>query len=102
MPVIAPSVKATQANIDNIHMGNRGFGHGGDQADVCDLNVCDLGHVRSEVRKIEGKQAEHVTRGRSPTVKSRREMSDTLIEVARTLPSVDLIKQSSFSRSVVE
>ena len=91
--MIAPSAKATQANIDNIHMGNRGFGHGGDQAVE---NVCDLGHVRSEVRKIEGKQAEHVSRGRSPTLKSCRGMSDKLIEVARKLPVVDLVNNSSF------
>ena len=73
----------TQANIDNIHMGNMGFGHGGDHEGV------EFGRVRSEVRKIEGRHSGHRdghSRGRSPTLKDCFGVHNS-----RKLPVIELV-----------
>ena len=84
---------AAHACIDNSNMGHMGHtSRGGDGGDRAVVNVRDLGHVRSEVERIELGSAR---RGRSPTVKGRRGQ-----ESVHTLPSVDLVSQLSFSRVV--
>ena len=93
---VSPSVAAAvpgveaQANIDSIHMDNKGFGHGGEGI--------DCGHVRSEVRRIE---EGHVRQGRSLTVKAaHEETSGKLIEVARAFPVVSLSCKAASGRHV--
>ena len=84
-------------------MGNNGFRHGGDGGDQTSE---EFGHVRSEVRKIEGRQSGHeeghVRRGRSPTVKGRNESQSLLnVENSRNLPVADLTRKAAGGRHVV-